>query len=125
MEEKILLCEACGNMVSVLRETGVPVMCCGEEMTALVPGTVEASLEKHIPVYEEKSSKVYVQVGSAEHPMLEEHYIEWISLLTSSGCQRKFLKPGDAPKAVFALCENETVEAVYAYCNIHGLWKSE
>ena len=121
---KFYICEHCGNIIAMVRDKGVPVSCCGQRMTELIPGTTDASLEKHVPVYEVKDNRVYVTVGSAEHPMLPEHYIEWIAVETSAGEQRKPLKPGEAPKAVFALCEGETVEAVYAYCNLHSLWKS-
>ena len=98
-------------------------MCCGEPMEEIVAGTTEAATEKHIPVYEVKDNIVYVTVGSVEHPMLPEHYIEWIALQTKQGNQRKSLKPGEAPKACFALCEGDEVVAVYAYCNLHSLWK--
>ena len=124
MEQKFYICEHCGNIIAVVKASGVPVMCCGEKMKEIIPGTVDASLEKHVPVFEIKDNKVYVTVGAALHPMAEEHYIEWISLQTSSGNQRKVLKPGDEPKACFALCGDETVEAVYAYCNLHSLWKA-
>ena len=124
MEQKFYICEHCGNIIAVVKASGVPVMCCGSKMKEIVPGTVDASLEKHVPVFEVKDNKVYVTVGAVEHPMAEEHYIEWISLQTSAGNQRKVLKPGDEPKACFALCEGETVEAVYAYCNLHSLWKA-
>lgn len=100
-------------------------MCCGQKMTELIPGTTEASAEKHIPVYQVENGIVTVRVGSADHPMLPEHYIEWISLQTKQGNQRKVLHPGDEPKACFALCEGDEVEAVYAYCNLHSLWKAE
>jgi superoxide reductase len=93
-------------------------------MTELVPGTVDAAVEKHVPSYEVKDNVVYVTVGEVEHPMLDVHYIEWISLQTTSGNQRKVLKPNDAPKAQFAILEGDKVEAVYAYCNLHGLWKA-
>ena len=122
---KFFICEHCGNIIAMVRDKGVPVMCCGQKMTEIVPGTTEAAVEKHIPVYEVKDNKVYVTVGSVEHPMLPEHYIEWIALETTNGNQRKPLKPGDAPKAVFALNEGDEVLAVYAYCNLHGLWKKE
>ena len=108
----------------MVKNQGVPVMCCGQKMTELVPGTTEASIEKHIPVYEIKDNQVFVTVGEVEHPMLPEHYIEWISLQTKFGNQRKALKPGDKPKVCFAICEDDAVEAVYAYCNIHSLWKA-
>ncbi len=124
MEQKFYICEHCGNIVAMVKNQGVPVMCCGQKMTELVPGTTEASIEKHIPVYEIKDNQVFVTVGEVEHPMLPEHYIEWISLQTKFGNQRKALKPGDKPKVCFAICEDDAVEAVYAYCNIHSLWKA-
>ena len=121
---KFYICEHCGNFIAMVRDKGVPVMCCGQKMTEIIPGTTEASVEKHIPVYEVKDNKVVVTVGSAIHPMIEEHYIQWISLQTKKGNQRKELKPGQEPKACFALCEGDEVVAVYAYCNLHSLWKS-
>ncbi len=124
MEQKFYICEHCGNIVAIVKNAGVPVMCCGQKMKEIIPGTTEAAAEKHIPVYEVKDNKVYVTVGSTEHPMLPEHYIEWVSLQTTAGNQRKALKPGDEPKVCFALCEGEQVEAVYAYCNLHSLWKA-
>ena len=124
MEMKFYRCEHCGNIIAMVKNKGVPVMCCGQKMTEIVPGTTYAAVEKHVPVYEVKDSKVFVTVGSVEHPMLDEHYIEWIAVQTTSGNQRKALKPGDKPAACFALCEGEEVEAVYAYCNLHSLWKA-
>ena len=93
-------------------------------MKEIIPGTTDASVEKHVPVYEVKDNKVYVTVGSTAHPMAEEHYIQWISLQTKLGNQRKELKPGQEPKTCFALCEGDEVVAAYAYCNLHSLWKS-
>lgn len=122
MKQKFLKCERCGNIVASVKETGVPVMCCGQKMEEMKPNTVEASQEKHIPVYEVKDNKVVVFVGSVEHPMVEEHYIEWISIQTKFGNQRKELKPNHEPRVCFSLCEGDQVEAVYAYCNLHGLW---
>ena len=123
MEQKFYICEHCGNIIAYVKNTGIPVMCCGQKMKELVAGTTEASLEKHIPVYTVENGIIHVTVGSTEHPMLDEHYIEWISLQTSFGNQKKVLKPGDPPKADFALLPDETVEAVFAYCNLHSLWK--
>lgn len=123
-EVKFFVCETCGNLVGMINESGVPMMCCGKKMTQIVPGTVEASREKHIPVAKVEDGKVYVNVGSVDHPMTEEHLIEWVYLLTDKGGQRKALNAGDAPNVTFAL-ENETPIAVYAYCNLHGLWKVE
>lgn len=123
MKQKFYVCEHCGNLVKVIKDSGVPMMCCGQKMTELTAGTTDASVEKHVPVYEVNGGKVCVKVGEAEHPMVEAHYIEWILLQTNEGTQMKHLAPGQKPEAVFAICEGETVEAVYAYCNLHGLWK--
>lgn len=122
MNQKFLICEKCGNMVAVVKESGVPVMCCGQKMTELVPGAVDASVEKHVPEFTVNGNKVEVVVGSVIHPMTEEHFIEWISLQTKFGNQRKQLKPGQEPKVCFTICDGDEVEAVYAYCNLHGLW---
>lgn len=124
MEMKFFICERCGNMIAMVKSSGAPVMCCGQNMTELVPGMTDAAFEKHVPVFEVKDNKVLVTVGSVEHPMLEEHFIEWIALQTNLGNQRKTLNPGEKPQACFALCDGETVEAVYAYCNLHSLWRS-
>ena len=123
MDQKFFQCEVCGKMVAVVKDTRVPLMCCGRKMNELIPGTVEASAEKHIPVWSVEGNTVTVTVGSVIHPMVEEHYIEWISLQTKQGNQRKALAPGEAPTACFALCEGDEVVAAYAYCNLHGLWK--
>ena len=124
MEQKFFICERCGNMVAMVKASGVPIQCCGQPMTEIVPGSTDAALEKHVPVYKVEGNKVFVTVGSVEHPMLPEHYIEWISLQTKAGNQRKPLQPGQAPKACFSLCDGDEVEAVYAYCNLHSLWKA-
>ncbi len=123
MDQMFYICEHCGNIIAKVRDSGVPVMCCGQPMTRIVPGTSDGAHEKHVPVYTVENNIVTVTVGAVEHPMTQAHYIEWISLQTNAGNQRKLLKPGDAPKACFALCEGETVEAVFAYCNLHSLWK--
>ena len=123
MEQKFYVCSHCGNIIAFVKNTGVPVMCCGQKMQELVAGTTEAAVEKHIPVYTVEDNVVHVTVGSTEHPMLPEHYIERISLQTDRGNQRKVLNPGEPPKADFALLPGETVEAVFAYCNLHSLWK--
>ncbi|MCD2435476.1 desulfoferrodoxin [Acidaminococcus sp. NSJ-142] len=124
MEPKFFKCAHCGQIITLVKATGVPVICCGEKMGELVPNTVDAAKEKHVPVYEVKDGVVNVTVGSVEHPMTAEHYIEFIVLATKNGVQRKDLKPGDAPKAAFALVAGDEVEGVYAYCNLHGLWKA-
>lgn len=124
MKQRFFICEHCGNIIAMVKDKGVPVFCCGQKMTELVAGTVEASAEKHIPVYKVEGNKVHVTVGSVEHPMLEAHFIEWISLETKQGNQRKVLEPGQKPEACFAMCEGDEVVAVYSYCNLHGLWKA-
>ncbi len=124
MEEKFYICSHCGNIIIKLHDSGVPVVCCGEPMKELKAGTTDGALEKHVPVYDVENGKVSVTVGSVEHPMLPEHYIEWIVLKTKKGTQLRRLAPGEAPKACFAVCEGDEVEAVYEYCNLHGLWKA-
>ena len=124
MEQKFYVCAHCGKIVALVKESGVPVICCGEKMKQIIPGTTDASVEKHLPVYSVEGNKVTVTVGSVEHPMAPEHYIEWISLQTKQGNQRKPLKPGDAPKTCFQMCDGDEVEAVFAYCNLHSLWKA-
>ena len=117
-------CEHCGNIIEMVNDTGVPVMCCGQKMTELIPGTVDAALEKHVPVYTVEGNKVMVTVGAVEHPMLPEHYIQWIAIETKQGSQRKTLSPGEKPAACFTLCEGDELVAVYEYCKLHGLWKA-
>lgn len=124
-ETKFFICEHCGNIIGKIHDAGVPVMCCGQKMTQLIPGTVEASVEKHIPVVTVEGNLVKVQVGSVEHPMIPEHYITWIYLQTNVGGQRKNLTPGSVPAVTFALTEDEKPVSVYAYCNLHGLWKAD
>ena len=124
MEMKFYQCENCGQIIAIVKKTGVPVMCCGKPMKEIIPGTTDASVEKHVPVYEVKDGKVFVTVGSVAHPMVPEHYIEWVSLQTKSGNQRKALQPGDEPKVCFSICDGDEVEAVYAYCNLHSLGKA-
>ena len=121
---KFYRCDHCGNIVTFVHSAGVPVMCCGQKMTELKPGTTDAAVEKHVPVVSVENGKVSVQVGSVEHPMLPEHFIQWIALETNLGSQIRYLQPGQPPKAEFALAQGEEVVAVYEYCNLHGLWKA-
>lgn len=123
MEQKFFLCKHCGNMAGMIVFSGVTPVCCGEEMQELIPNTVDASQEKHVPVVTVSGNEVTVEVGSVEHPMVEAHYIQWIYLETTQGGQRKKLNPGDKPKAVFALADGDKAVAAYEYCNLHGLWK--
>lgn len=122
---KFFLCEHCKNLVEMIHESGVPMMCCGQKMTQLVPNTTDASGEKHVPVVTVEGNQVTVKVGSVTHPMLEEHFIQWIVVETCCGVYRANLTPADAPEASFTLREGETVKAVYEYCNLHGLWMTE
>ena len=121
---RIFVCEHCVNMVEMVKDSGVAVMCCGQKMTELVPGTSDGAVEKHVPVVVTDGNNISVTVGEVEHPMADVHYIEWIAVETSNGIYRKMLNPGDQPKAEFILTEGESVAAVYAYCNLHGLWKA-
>ena len=124
MEQKFFICEHCGNIVAMVKPSGVPIVCCGKIMKELITGTTDASVEKHVPVYTVNDNRVEVVVGDVIHPMAEEHYIEWISLQTKQGNQRKLLLPGMEPKATFLIETDDEVEAVYAYCNLHSLWKA-
>ena len=117
------ICRHCGNLVEVIQDAKVPMICCGEKMSVLEPNTVEASGEKHVPVVTLSPGKVTVNVGSVAHPMIPEHYIQWVALETDAGVQRKPLVPGTAPEVSFPIGEERPL-AVYAYCNLHGLWKT-
>ena len=121
---KFYICETCGNIITHVQASGVPVFCCGKKMTELVPGTTDAAVEKHVPVYSVEGSTVRVKVGSVEHPMLDVHSIQWIAVESKQGVQIKYLQPSQAPEAVFALTEGDELVAVYEYCNLHGLWKA-
>lgn len=121
---KFYICEHCGNIVTFLQSSGVPVMCCGQKMTELVPDSTDAAQEKHVPVVTVEGSMVDVKVGSAPHPMIPEHYIQWVALETTEGCQIKYLEPGQDPEVKFALAPGDRVKAAYAYCNLHGLWRA-
>ena len=124
MEQKFYVCETCGNIIAMVKPSGVPVVCCGKPMKLIVPNTTDAAQEKHVPVWTREGNLVKVQVGSVAHPMIPAHYIEWVSLQTKAGNQRKALSPEQAPEVAFAITEGDEVEAVYAYCNLHGLWKA-
>lgn len=123
-ENKFFICRHCGKIIGMIKESGVPTICCGEPMELLTANTVEASREKHLPVITADGDTIKAAVGSAAHPMTQEHSIQWIYLKTENGGQRKCLNPGDAPEACFALCGDKAI-AVYAYCNLHGLWKTD
>ena len=124
MEFKLYRCAHCGNIAFKAVDKGVPLFCCGQKMEELVPNTTDGALEKHVPVVGVEGNVVNVKVGSVEHPMLAEHYIEFIAIETTSGSQIKYLKPGEKPQASFVLAEGEQFVAAYEYCNLHGLWKA-
>ncbi len=125
LKRKIFICEHCGNIVGMVVDGKAPMTCCGEVMKELVPNTVDAAHEKHVPVVTIEGNLVHVAVGSVAHPMLPEHYIQWVYLQTTHGGQRKALQPGAKPEVTFALTEDEKAEAAYEYCNLHGLWVKE
>jgi len=122
-EHKFYVCRHCGNLIGMVLNKGVPLVCCGEKMAELVPNTVEASKEKHLPVIKKSGSKLTIEVGGVPHPMDEAHHISFIYVETENGGQRKCIKTGSAPKAVFSFTEDKPV-AAFAYCNLHGLWKT-
>ena len=118
-------CEHCGNIVIKVSDSGVPVVCCGQPMKKLEPGATDGAFEKHVPAVTVDGSKVTVQVGEVEHPMLPEHFIQWIVLETAQGYQVKKLNAGDKPVAEFIVSEGDKAVAAYEYCNLHGLWVKE
>ena len=123
-QRQIYRCNVCGNIVEVLHVGGGELVCCGQPMELLEEKTADVGKEKHVPVIEIVGNKVKVKVGSVPHPMEENHYIEWIEIIADGDVCRKFLKPGDAPEAVFELViEVEKVESRES-CSLHGLWKS-
>ena len=122
---KYYICEHCGNIIEYIKESGVPVMCCGQKMTELVPGTSDGAHEKHVPVVTIENDKVIVEIGAVEHPMVEAHYIQWIAIETTKGSQRVKLEYTDKPRAEFRLVDGEKFISAYEYCNLHGLWKQE
>ncbi|MCY1151316.1 MAG: desulfoferrodoxin family protein [Sphaerochaetaceae bacterium] len=123
-EQEFYICKHCGNIVAKVHDAGVPVVCCGEEMQKLVPNTVDAANEKHVPVVTVEGNIVTVEVGSVPHPMTEKHLITWIYIQTEHGGQRKNLTPSDEPKAQFALADGDKLVAAFEYCNLHGLWET-
>ncbi|MBQ0065737.1 MAG: desulfoferrodoxin [Firmicutes bacterium] len=121
---KIYRCNVCGNILLKIKDSGVNPSCCGQNMELLRVQTSDGALEKHVPIVEIEPKRVCVKVGSAAHPMVENHYIEWILLETDEGYQLKYLKPGMEPRVKFKIRKDEQVIAVYAYCNIHGLYQA-
>ena len=124
MKNTFYICPDCGLVIESIHDSGISPSCCGMKMDVLVPNTVDASGEKHMPAVSVQDDVVHVNVGSIDHPMQDAHYIEWVQLVTENGMQRKVLKPGQEPKVSFLL-NGEKPLAVYAYCNLHGLWKTD
>ena len=122
---KFFKCRHCGKIIAVVNERNVPTICCGEPMSEMIPNTSDGAVEKHVPVYEVKDNVVTVTVGEVKHPMMENHYIEWIAIETNFGNQRKVLKPGEEPVVKFALLEGEKVFRVVEHCNLHGLYATK
>ena len=118
-------CAHCGKIVSVVVNGGGTLTCCGDEMQLLKANTTDAAKEKHVPAVSVEGNKVVVNVGSVDHPMTPEHYIQFIMIETNLGKQYKGLTPEDKPHAEFVLQEGEKLVAAYEYCNLHGLWKVE
>lgn len=124
MEQKFYVCHRCGNLITKLREGKSPVVCCGKIMEKIISGTTDAVMEKHLPVCAVENGKIHVSIGETTHPMENAHYIEWIALRTGTGIYCKYLSPQKIPQASFSIGEGEQIKAVYAYCNIHGLWEA-
>jgi len=124
MSHKFYNCSHCGNTAVLVVDKGVPVVCCGEKMKELIPNTVEASTEKHLPAITASANSISVQVGSVPHPMEDGHHIAFVYVQTEQGGQRKRIKLGAEPKCEFTFVDDKPV-AVYAFCNLHGLWKTE
>ncbi len=119
---QIFRCRRCGNIIVHLRDSGAPVVCCGANMELLVPSFVDDFAEKHVPIAKREGNKVLVTVGRIAHPMVVDHYIEWILLQQKSGFQLRWLNPDDAPRCEFKVVDAESPLNVYAFCNVHGLW---
>lgn len=124
-ERKFVICKICGNIAGMIHDAGVPMICCGEPMEELIPNTSDGALEKHVPIVEKNGMNITVKVGSASHPMTSEHSIDWVYLQTKKGGQRKKLVQDEAPIANFIVTEDDYPVLAYAYCNLHGFWKSE
>ena len=122
---KFYICRHCGNIITKLTSSKVPLHCCGQPMELLEAGVTDAATEKHVPVVTVEGNLVKVAVGAVPHPMVEEHFIQWVAVETERDALVHWFHPGEAPEAVFALAEGQQVKAVYEYCNLHGFWKGE
>ena len=123
--QKFYICKHCGNIIGMIESSGVPVVCCGENMAELIPNTSDGSVEKHVPVIKVDGSKVTVEIGSVPHPMTDAHHISWVYIQTEKGGQRKNLDFTGEPSVSFALTDDDKMLTAFAYCNLHGLWKAE
>ena len=121
---KFYICKHCGQIITKLKDTSVPVICCGEIMNELIAGTTDASIEKHVPVFTKENNIVKVKIGSVEHPMTKEHFIQWVCLETQNGYQVKYLQPEQKPEVNFSINADDEIISVFAYCNLHSLWKA-
>jgi len=119
---KFYICEKCGNQVELIKDSGAPMMCCGQKMIVLEANTTDAAVEKHVPIYEKIEDEILVKVGETEHPMEKEHYITWVALETDNTITRATLYPEQSTEVFFPYEKGATI---YAYCNKHGLWKTE
>ena len=125
MKELVMYrCAICGNLICMVEDSGVTPECCGMEMTRVIANTEDAATEKHVPVMHREESKVHILVGELPHPMVPQHYISMVFLLTDRGVYMRRLNPGAAAEATFSICPDEEVQSVYVWCNLHGLWKS-
>lgn len=124
IKPEFFICEHCGNLISLMEDKGVSITCCGQKMTKLEPNTVDAAVEKHLPVATLSEGVLSVEIGSVIHPMTPEHHIKWIFVCCESHGQRKVFDPTDEPKFDFFVGEEKSFE-IFAYCNLHGLWKAE
>ncbi len=122
MEVRLFRCSHCGNIAIKVIDAGVPLVCCGEKMTEIIPSSTDAAVEKHVPVVTSTGYFITVDVGSVAHPMTEDHYIQFIILDTTAGIQVAELSAGDPPRAEFAILPGVELKKAYAYCNLHGLW---
>ena len=123
MEQNFYYCKHCGNIVVKVKDSGAPLICCGKNMEVLKPNTNDGAKEKHVPVYSVRCGKVTVNIDTIPHPMTPEHYIEWVKLQTNKGNQFKRLSSNTEPIVTFNINKDEKIEAVFAYCNLHSLWK--
>lgn len=122
-EQKFFMCRHCGNLVGMVFNAGVSIICCGEPMEELTPNRAVVPSSKHLPEVTVNGNRVTVSIDNVDHPMSAEHFIEWIYVETERGGQRKNLFPGEEAQVVFTLEEDKAL-AVFAYCNKHGLWKT-